>query len=950
MRFRNKLLLLCTAGIFCAGTLSAQVPAPEAAENMENVTEAGEGVVLSRTLEVPFISIYYVQPDVLTADDVKITFYVSDWHQSEVRLQDKSKRFNAFLSITDKQNRVRKFNLKDIPAGDHTFPVGKLPEGDYTLRLYARDVQGRYSPSIYHEFRVRKTYEIPADKIYKMIAADLKKYGICNTGDYGVFHYVDATGKDEPATKAIVEAAAAKLTAPDGKYLVIVGAEKTPADLLIGKQCGAYDLPTPEWLPNSFSRKTAKILYSPSYNMEKVEAESVQTGNGINQFLADMSAAGYRKVVFLPGVYRISESTTVSLPDNMTVDLNGATLKMNRGANKKTIMVRIRNKYDTHLENGMIEGDYFEHDYIAAPKPEWVHGIGITGESKYCSFKNLVVRYITGYGVVNGFGGADFEGFSVLKFTPGTLDRTTGNAKAMEGLKISQMVPVGVLKKKFGYITASRCLGYQGMAMDEWNLMFHFFDKNKKYLETIDGEQYRRVLVPEKAEYVRVTVWAAGEITEKRFRLNFFKTPQNCSFENILIQNVRCVGMAPSAMYNHKIANCTFTRSGEQAARCAFDAEDGWDMMQDVWIYRNRFTGNPFNELLTCAGHNFVIEENEAKLSFWSRTNSYVIRNNKVKTAKFGYAGRTRTRLVRIEDNNTYRGQITYGEDRGGLEPVDLMKLYAAELAGNGKVMDGRWMLFARGNFSGGGIRTCTYGALYGSDLKKMPVNAQFNLLMSRLSDTTLNWLAKSNFANSIIENCIFTLGRDATKTIYGCKIRNTEIRLSGDSHLILENCTLENVTLQYGHWVHPGKITLKNCIVKNKDRALFRVPSYSLGTITIENSLIETGTAPAFNMYDTRPQKTDVHPGQLLCRHSELINTAGCIVTIRKKKPSEMSQKAITCNLDNVSFTGAAVDNPTPNWKTNTLPAAESPFKTVPRGCMPDLEQKIRNLIAEQK
>ena len=30
------------------------------------------------------------------------------------------------------------------------------------------------------------------------------------------------------------------------------------------------------------------------------------------------------------------------------------------------------------------------------------------------------------------------------------------------------------------------------------------------------------------------------------------------------------------------VENCEFTKSGQVLAKCAYDAEDGWDMMQDV--------------------------------------------------------------------------------------------------------------------------------------------------------------------------------------------------------------------------------------------------------------------------------------------------------------------------------------------------------------------------------
>ena len=133
-----------------------------------------------------------------------------------------------------------------------------------------------------------------------------------------------------------------------------------------------------------------------------------------------------------------------------------------------------------------------------------------------------------------------------------------------------------------------------------------------------------------------------------------------------------------------KIANCTIVRSGETLAKCAFDAEDGWDMMQDVWIYRNRFVGNHHNGLLTCAGNNFVIEENQAKdLYLWSRTNNYVVRNNTFHHAFLGYASRIRTGYCRV--NNNKLEALSLG-DNGNYDTRKAFEQFEKEMQGKGDV------------------------------------------------------------------------------------------------------------------------------------------------------------------------------------------------------------------------------------------------------------------------
>ena len=71
--------------------------------------------------------------------------------------------------------------------------------------------------------------------------------------------------------------------------------------------------------------------------------------------------------------------------------------------------------------------------------------------------------------------------------------------------------------------------------------------------------------------------------------------------KNMLVDNARCVGIAPQQMNNFLFTDIEFTRNGQTAAFCALDAEDGWDGMQDTTFRRLNFHDNYKNEFLTCA-------------------------------------------------------------------------------------------------------------------------------------------------------------------------------------------------------------------------------------------------------------------------------------------------------------------------------------------------------------
>ena len=60
-------------------------------------------------------------------------------------------------------------------------------------------------------------------------------------------------------------------------------------------------------------------------------------------------------------------------------------------------------------------------------------------------------------------------------------------------------------------------------------------------------------------------------------------------------------------MNNMLFEDIEFTRNGQSGANCAFDAEDGWDGMQDATFRRLNFHDNAANDFLTCSGPNFIV-------------------------------------------------------------------------------------------------------------------------------------------------------------------------------------------------------------------------------------------------------------------------------------------------------------------------------------------------------
>lgn len=400
-----------------------------------------------------------------------------------------------------------------------------------------------------------------------------------------------------------------------------------------------------------------------TYNISNANDTTMitNTREGLQKLLDDKKALGYNKLKLLEGTYRIDHLGTIYIPTNFTLDMNYATLKLHEFAGDKALMMELNNTFDSHVINGTIEGDMLNHDYTNSPNnSEWVHGISIGGESKYSSYENLTIKDITGYGTINGIKNSR-DGKLAYTYLPpksignmfklGDVDRNTGldiestNRTSCDFMDISGY-------SNIGYLSVSVYLGYQGNPCGTWNLICHFYDENKNFIKSTDAYQYRRVGVPSNSKFMRVTI--LNESYPTNLSIQLFRLPTHCTFKDLYLENCRAVGMAPQGMNNLLFENCELTNCGSAVTKCALDAEDGWDMMQDVTFRKLHFHDNPYNEFLTCAGHNFIIEKMiNGNIYTWSRTRNYVIRNSNICNAVLGYDSLFKTGYYRFYNNHS---------------------------------------------------------------------------------------------------------------------------------------------------------------------------------------------------------------------------------------------------------------------------------------------------------
>lgn len=609
------------------------------------------------SLKYPYISVYYVKPTLISGESAKIRWYATDFDHSLVRFGDTSRRFDVELKLTTDRKNFRRLTKTDMPSGDGEFDLGVLPVGSYFVGLKCRDTKtGLDSHTVWHEFRVveKSFFDISAGETLVVDDAVLARYGICGGGDVERIVSIEAEGDSKKLPKDFVD-----------KHLAL-----HPHNDARGRPGYAVYVPAKKGVPVDRAFSFRRIVYDKGYDRAAAAAVAEKNSLGLQRLLDDAAAKGVRKVVMKKGVYRVSHKHTLSIPDRFTFDLGGATLKLNGHAGCSAMMVKLAAVTDSHLVNGTLEGDYYEHDYESreSKASEWVNAFNICSRSRYCSVEKVNCINITGYGACVGSGkeGPQPDGACPYKWLVGRHIELTRNAPFKQGALnpgsgkvdssdrdqwVSGLVDI-TSQVKWNYLQIGRFGGYQGTKMNGWCYAAAFYDSATNFISGEIAHQFRHVLIPANAAFLRISTGATNAAHAAEIGpVQTLKWPRNCSIERCRFDRCRAVGLAPNHMSNFLFAENEVSHSGESLATCAFDAEDGWDCMHDVLLLDNYFHDNPNNEILTCAGMNFQFVGNRASIHLWPRTYSSYIASNDCVTLNVGVDSRLKTGYVRLEGN-----------------------------------------------------------------------------------------------------------------------------------------------------------------------------------------------------------------------------------------------------------------------------------------------------------
>ncbi len=349
--------------------------------------------------------------------------------------------------------------------------------------------------------------------------------------------------------------------------------------------------------PESYNLKDSEIYYVKDddlvkYNISKNnslnEEDMINTRDGLNNLFFQLQSKGYRKCVLPKGYYRVkctSRTECINIPTNFTVDMNKSTFKLNTVCenNIGISLVRMDNTFDSHLINGILEGDRFERKDLGLEygyNGEPINTLYIAG-GKYSSIEDLTIKSTTGHTI--GTEGETIAGAGNLtSFIEGIV--INGVLKEDEKWCTSELKDISSLLND-GYIMTGTYLGYRGVKGESLTIYYNFYDENKEFIETVVGYQYRKCRIPNNSKYVTVSFY--GEVNkDSNISLFYRELGTNWSYKNINFIDTRTTAIATSTCDDLLIENCSFTRCGNSITPAAVDFEDGWQECQDVY-FRN---------------------------------------------------------------------------------------------------------------------------------------------------------------------------------------------------------------------------------------------------------------------------------------------------------------------------------------------------------------------------
>ena len=398
-------------------------------------------------------------------------------------------------------------------------------------------------------------------------------------------------------------------------------------------------------------------LYVPdiaSYGISKDGTNSEATTNGLNRLFADLNTNKKTNVQLPTGTYAINPDISLTPKSNLTLDLNNSKLKIDTNGKNGSTMIYLKEVENLTLKNGTIEGDRYTHDYATYNENTTSHefnvGLKLDQGARNINIDNVKFTKITGYGLAV-FQGTQYCNTALDKTKMESGDYNDSGSKVADATKIRYPQAVNITEHAtHGYLQVGTLLKYQNYVFNSTRTVtVRMFDASGSLLSKVTSKMYRPIAVPSNAKTAYLTFHQSDPkdyLDGDMYTLDVFhmKPPRDCNITNCTFDDNRCLGVAICGGWNIKIEGNTFKNTSKPTSDksspnyqhgkpgYAIDIEDGWESTQDLTINDNVFTNNGFGDIVSLAGDNTVITNNEfsGRVAMYSRNTNYVVQNNTI--------------------------------------------------------------------------------------------------------------------------------------------------------------------------------------------------------------------------------------------------------------------------------------------------------------------------------
>lgn len=398
-------------------------------------------------------------------------------------------------------------------------------------------------------------------------------------------------------------------------------------------------------------------LYIPdiaSYGISKDGTNSEATTNGLNRLFTDLNTSGKTNVQLPTGTYAINPDISLTPKSNLTLDLNNSKLKIDTNGKNGSTMIYLKEVENLTLKNGTIEGDRYDHDYSTYDQNTTSHefnvGIKIDQGSRNINIDNIKFTKITGYGLAT-FQGTQYCNTALDKTIMESGDYNDSGNKVADSTKIRYPQAVNITEHAtLGYLQVGTLLKYQNYVFNSTRMVtVRMFNASGSLLSKVTSKMYRPIAVPSNATTAYLTFHQSNPsdyLTGDIYTLDVFhmKPPRDCNITNCTFDDNRCLGIAICGGWNIKIEGNAFKNTSKPTSDTSspnyqhgkpgygIDIEDGWESTQDLTIHNNVFTNNGYGDIVSLAGDNTVITENQfsGRVAMYSRNTNYIVQHNTI--------------------------------------------------------------------------------------------------------------------------------------------------------------------------------------------------------------------------------------------------------------------------------------------------------------------------------